>query len=562
MPSPQPLATSLLELAARAESEDRVIEALELYREAARVEPTNAAVYINQGALLGSLGRFDEALAVCWRAAEMAPKSVPALVNLGSVLGELQRFDDAVSHYRRALALNPADARLWTDVAGTLLSAGQSQEAVRTARRGLELHPHCIELHSLLLFALNFCCALAEDLYREHERINTTLALAMHQPWRGTTERVEVASHPIRIGIVSPDLHRHSVSYFLMPFLDRYDRRGFHVTCFATGRIEDDVTAWMRAHADTWVCAAGLSDEALAARIRLERIRLLIDLSGHTTGSRPGLFARCAAPRQLEFLGYPTSSGVSAVDYRISDPRIDPPGRQAMGTTRTLRLPHSYFCYRPPSEAPVVAEPPLVRTGRPTFGSFNALPKITEITLSVWAQVLHALPQSRLVLKTQGLTNPIARSQLLDRCEAAGIAKSRVDLLAWRGGLRDHLDCYGLIDVALDTFPYNGATTTCEALWMGVPVVSLIGETHSARMGYSILAAAGHPQWAVEDVERFVATCQTLSCDPQQLAAERANLRSKLKASALMDEITYVRAMESLIVEAAHTPAHGSHSLS
>jgi predicted O-linked N-acetylglucosamine transferase (SPINDLY family) len=216
-----------------------------------------------------------------------------------------------------------------------------------------------------------------------------------------------------------------------------------------------------------------------------------------------------------------------------------------------LLLPHSYFCYRPPVDAPEVAPPPLCRTGQITFGSFNTLPKISDRTLALWGSVLRAVPASRLLIKGQAMREPAARERLWARCASAGIARRRVEVIDWQSDLRSHLNCYGQVDVALDTFPYNGATTTCEALWMGVPVVSLCGETHVARVGLSILKAAGRGSWVVNSAEEFVATCVALTADPDRLAAQRAALRAALKTSALMDEVSYVRDFEKLLSVAA-----------
>jgi predicted O-linked N-acetylglucosamine transferase (SPINDLY family) len=295
-----------------------------------------------------------------------------------------------------------------------------------------------------------------------------------------------------------------------------------------------------------------MSDEALVEKIRSEGIDVLIDLSGHAPGGRPALFARRAAPAQIAFLGYPTTTGLRAMDFRISDAYVDPPsGTSVRCVESTLRMPDSYFCYRAPPDAPAVSELPLLRAGgSPTFGSFNTLAKISEQTLRLWAAVLSAIPRGRLLLKAQGLAGSEAKSRLLARSASAGIDPKRIEVLDCRSEPREHLECYAQIDVALDTFPYNGATTTCEALWMGVPVVSLVGDTHVSRMGLSILSAAGRSQWAARDESRFIAATIELTRDPRVLACERASLRATLAQSALMDEGRFVSAFEDLLRQA------------
>lgn len=541
-------AAPLLELARQAESSGDPERAIECYRRALRRDASHVAANVNLGALLGSLGRFEEALPVCRRAAELAPWFAPAWVNLGSVLGDLRLFDDAALCYERALVLVPEDPVLCADLAGALLLAGRVDDAIERARAGLRRNPAAVELHSLMLFALNFASTRRDELRLAHESINATLSAGPTGIPRLVTAHIPRASR-LRLGIVSPDLHSHSVSYFLAPILDRFDRRRLHLSCFSTGRISDAVTDRIRARADSWLACAELTDDALAARIRQAGIDVLIDLSGHTTGSRPGLFALRPAGCQVAFLGYPTDSGVREMQYRISDPEVDPIAEAA--TASVLRLPHSYFCYRPPPNAPAVSPPPMLQAGYPTFGSFNALPKITAATLRTWAELLHLVPNARLLLKAQGLAQLTTRTRLLDRCEAAGIQRSRVDLLDWQQGLPVHLDCYRRVDVAIDSFPYNGATTTCEALWMGVPVVSLRGETHASRMGCSILGAAGHREWAASDDASFVRICSDLVAEPRRLAQQRLSQRASIAVSALMNEVEYVAAWEQLILRAA-----------
>jgi predicted O-linked N-acetylglucosamine transferase (SPINDLY family) len=284
---------------------------------------------------------------------------------------------------------------------------------------------------------------------------------------------------------------------------------------------------------------------------------LLIDLGGHTSSGRPGVFARRCAPLQLGFLGYPTATGLAAMDGRITDACVDPPGAAAGDSEGPLHLPHSYFCYRPPP-APPVAPLPRLGAGHITFGCCNSLSKVSDVTLALWAQVLTAVPDSRLLLKSQGLKDPGTRQRLLARCRRAGLDPARVRLSDWQPQLAAHLGMYGQIDIALDTYPYNGATTTCEALWMGVPVVSLTGATHASRMGLSILSAAGRADWAADEAESYVAVAATLARDAGSLATMRAGLRGSLAGSALMAEADYVRAFEALLRQSASERcAHG-----
>lgn len=536
----------LLERATHAESRGHFDIAIQCYREAMLRSPRSAEAAVNLAALLGSLGRFEEALPVCQHAVDVEPRSLGAQLNLASTLAELRRLDEAIVRFEAASTLFPSDQGLQLDLAACLLLAGRVPEAIRILRRSLDHNPRAIDARSALLFALNFSCESAAQLRAEHEQFGAALG---SQRVSRASATGNVRKTPIEVGFVSGDLHRHSVAYFLAPLLDGYDRDRFRVTCYSTGRITDAVSAWLRARAEVWVESHGVSDEVLDQRVRRDAIDILVDLGGHTSSGRPALFAMGPAPVQVTFLGYPTTTGIPAMGYRVSDPLVDPAHAPSAGTERVLRMPHSYFCYRPPADAPEVAPPPLSLTGRVTFGSFNALSKITDKTLSLWSAVLAAIPAAQLLIKGQGLSVAAARSRLLARCAAAGIHVGRVELMEWQRDVASHLHCYSRVDVALDTFPYNGATTTCEALWMGVPVVSLSGETHAARMGLSILNAAGAGEWAVRDEASFIAICMTLAKDPARLASRRASLRAGVAASALMDERSYVRAFEDLLVQ-------------
>lgn len=546
-----PQAAHLLQLASAAEAAGRAEAAIEAYREAIRLAPGSPAAYVNLAALLGSLARFEEALPACQRAVELAPRSVAAQLNLASTLAELRRLDEAVACFAQALRLAPDDAALWNDLADCLVLAGRVTEALPLLRQMSARNPRDLAARRSLLFALNFVCESQAELSAEHQRFNAVI-----EPSQGARRIVGSKLGRIRLGLVSGDLHRHSVAYFLAPILDRYDRARFHVTCYSTGRVVDPVTAWLRGRADVWRGAHGSTDEELAQQIRADEIDILMDLGGHTSSGRLLVFARRAAPVQVSFLGYPTTTGLTCMGYRISDRRVDPPEAPAAGPEHVIRMPHSYFCYRPPAEAPAPSRPPCLRTGHVTFGSFNTLAKISDRVLTLWAAVLTAVPDARLLIKAQGLGIPAARQRMLTRCAAASIDTRRVDMMEWQKDVQSHLSCYAQVDIALDTFPYNGATTTCEALWMGVPVVSLAGETHASRMGLSILNSAGRGEWVVDDPGRFVAMCTALAGNPRGLAAERADSRKTLAASPLMDELAYVRAFEELLE--ACVPAAGT----
>jgi predicted O-linked N-acetylglucosamine transferase (SPINDLY family) len=351
----------------------------------------------------------------------------------------------------------------------------------------------------------------------------------------------------LRVACISGDLRQHSVAYFLEPILAERARAGLEVVCYSTGPKSDATTERLRALADGWVDAAGLTGEAFAARLRADRTDIALELSGHTSSSRVLALARRGAPVQASYLGYPASTGVPAIDWRIVDEVTDPAGSEWSGTERLMRLPGCFLTYRPPAEAPeVVAR----REGVPvTFGSFNSMRKVTGRVLETWAAVVRGVPGSRLVLKNRSLSDAGVRERTLAALERAGVERWRVELLGPAAGVREHLAAYGGIDVALDTFPYNGTTTTCEALWMGVPVVTFAGAAHAGRVGASLLGAAGLRRFVAPDPGAYVAVAAGLAADAAGLAELRGGLRAAVRASALCDASRFAGGFEGVLRE-------------
>lgn len=348
----------------------------------------------------------------------------------------------------------------------------------------------------------------------------------------------------IRIGYVSPDLRMHPVAAFLMPLLLHYDRDAFHVTCYANN-TEDHVSEEMRTLVDAWHNVQGTTPAAIARQIAADGIDILIDLAGHTKGNLLPVFALRPAPVQITALGYFNTTGLFEMDYilgdEVIDPAIDAQGYAPGFTERVLRLSTSHFCYHPLTVFPKVTEPPRTRNGYVTFGSFNNFNKVNDEVLRVWSAILHEIKDARLLLKSFLFVSEEGRMFALRRLEAAGIDVERVEL---RPASDDYLKDYGDMDIALDTFPYTGGITTCEALYMGVPVVSLAGRSHGARFSAGLLHYAGLAELVAADVSSYVRLALLLANDAALLADLRQNLRDGLAASPVMDEISYVREVE------------------
>jgi predicted O-linked N-acetylglucosamine transferase (SPINDLY family) len=350
------------------------------------------------------------------------------------------------------------------------------------------------------------------------------------------------------VGYLSADFRQHSVAWFFESILENHDQQRFHVSCYHNTKVCDAVTERLMGRADAWVECATMTDSMLADRIRADEIDILVDLSGHTAGHRLSVLAMRPAPIQMTYLGYPTTTGLAAIDYRITDVAIDPLNEPNMNAEKPLRCTHSMFCYRP-DIAPALQEAPVEATGVITFGSFNNGVKLSDKALALWAQVLSATPNSQLFVKTQGFSHESVRDQMRARFRAAGIEDERVRFSAWRSDKASHLELYREVDIALDTFPYNGATTTCEALWMGVPVISLKGATHVSRMGASILSAAGLAHWIATDAEQFVSIATALAADRASIAGFRRSARARLLTSPLMDAKQFTVDFENLLAQ-------------
>ncbi len=351
---------------------------------------------------------------------------------------------------------------------------------------------------------------------------------------------------PLRVGYVSGDLRRHPVAFFVEPILRCHDRGQVQPVCYDSAGLDDDMNAHLRSLVPDWWNASGWSDEALAERIRADRIDILVDLSGHTARNRLLAFARRPAPIQVTAIGYVTTTGLDTMDYRLTDSLCDPGrGEDRFYSERLWRLETGFNCYAPPRGLPDPGPPPCLTGKPPVFGCFNNLDKIGEPVIAAWAEILHGLPGARLLLKTKTLAEPNVRDRLLASFAAHGIAAERLELRDWSATLAEHFDAYREVDVALDPFPYNGTTTTCEALMMGLPVIALRGERHASRVSFSLLARLGLEGLSAADPESYVERAVALAGRPDSLAKLRHGLRHRLAGSPLCDAKRYTASLEA-----------------
>jgi predicted O-linked N-acetylglucosamine transferase (SPINDLY family) len=457
------------------------------------------------------LGRLGEAEASHRRALALDPDYAIARCNLGNALGGLHRQDEAEACYRRAVALDPHYDDAWDNLLLQLLYAPQSDAA---------------------------------RLYAEHRAWGADFeaGLPPAQPHANPPD----AERRLKVGYLSADFRTHSCAYFTEPLFAAHDRKRVEVFAYAQLRRADHVTARFQALADHWAEVAALDDAALARLIREDGIDVLVDLGGHTRDNRLRVLARRPAPVQVSWLGYPATTGLEAVEYRLTDALADPPGA-ADGThaEELVRLEGGFLCYRPPADAPPVSPPPLDETGAVTFASFNNIAKVSEPALDAWAAILAAIPDARLVVKGSALDQPPVRRRIQADFETRGIAAERVGLKGWIARAEAPLALYHEADIALDSLPYNGTTTSCEALWMGLPVISLAGTHHAARVGASLLAQVGLGELMAESEADYVRIAVELARAPARIRAYRKELRARLRASPLMDEAGFARRVEA-----------------
>lgn len=488
--------------------------------------------------------RYDEAAEGFRHVLQFNPNHALANLYLGKALQLQESYDEALACYQRALALAPGIAEAQAMIGCIQHRRGQIAEAVDSYRRELSLRPRDYRLHSDVVSTLNYSAQYdAATIYAEHVRWGQTHTLGV-QPVR-KHPNARKTDRKLRIGYVSPDLRRHSVAFFIEPLLANHDPAQVETYCYAEVSAPDSVTERLRSLAKNWVNTCGMSDTVLVERIRADRIDILVDLAGHNPGHRLLAFAAKPAPIQVTYLGYPNTTGIAAMDYRLSDAWADPPGTTEVYHTETLvRLPQGFLCYRPLEDAPAVTPLPAIARSSVTFGSFNNFMKVTPQAISTWAAILQELPTARLLLKNPSFGDMGTRQLCYRLFGVHGIDEARLELLGPVSTQASHMEVYGQVDIALDTFPYNGTTTTCEALWMGIPVITLAGSTHAGRVGVSLLSQVGLADCVAHSTEDYVQRAVALAGDIAALARLRGTLRERVATSPLCSERAFTASVE------------------
>jgi predicted O-linked N-acetylglucosamine transferase (SPINDLY family) len=516
------------------QGEGKLDEAVACHRRALELKPDFAAAHNNLGLALQGQQKLEQAAACYRKALQLRPDFLKAQVNLGNIWTAQGKYAQAVACLQRALQLQPDAAAAHCSLGNALGFSGKPDEAVACFRRALQLNPHDPRARSAALFMTQYRTSVTlKELAEAHAEYEQAHAAPLRATWR-PHQNARDPRRRLRVGFLSGDLRRHPVGYFLIRLLENLDQGQCEAICYDDGTAKDDFTARFQAAARAWSEVRGWTDEQVAEQIRADRIDILFDLAGHAEGSRLLVFARKPAPIQVTWAGYAGTTGVAAMDYILADRYEIPAESESYYRERVVRMPDGYVCYDPPEYAPPVSPLPALDSGYVTFAAFHNPAKITPQVVEVWARVLNRLPRARLVLKYRGMDDVSVGSRLADLFAAQGIEPGRLEFL----GFSDHretLSQYQRVDVALDSFPYSGGLTTCEALWMGVPVITCPGETFASRHSLSHLANVGLAETIAGSLEEYVEVAASLAGDLARLAALRAGLRERVASSPLCD---------------------------
>jgi protein O-GlcNAc transferase len=521
-------------------------DAIACYRQALALKPDYAEAHYNFGITLHAQRKWSEAISCYRQALAIKPDYAEVHCNLGATLTEQDKWDEAVSCYRQALALKPDYADAYYNLGVALNALGKRTEAIDCYERALALDPDHPSAHSNLVMAMLYEPGYsASELLAAHVRFGNRVEAQLKPSWPAHPNSRD-PHRRLKVGYVSGDFRQHAVAYFFEPLLAGHDKAEVEVFCYFNDTRHDSFTDRLVSLADHWVPCLHMSEDQLAERIRNDGIDILVDLSGHSSHNRLLTFARKPAPIQVTYLGYPASSGLSAMDYRLTDSYADPQANDSYYREKLLRLPNSLWCYRPAADMPDVTPLPALTNGFLTFGSFNNINKIGDQCIKLWAALLRTLPSSRLLMVT--VPEGEMRQRLVQQFTDFGVMPERLD---FRGRLAPHEFQRTLrqVDMTLDPFPINGATTTCESLWLGVPVISLVGDRFYSRAGLSVMNAAGLPDFVAATPEDYLKIPALLAENFQLLAGIRAGLREHLAASPLIDNTGFARNVEKIYRE-------------
>lgn len=544
----------------------RIESATEGFQKVLALQANHAAAANNLGCMLSQAGEEQQAVEAFSQAIEAAPHHAEAHYNRGKSLQKLQQSKVAEADFRQARALDPSNAEFSFGLARNDLLAGRISAALSGYQQVLDKDPRHANALSNMLMSSHYAQDLSDaEVQALHKNaVKEFVAQQANLPAFKGLSKTRSAQKPLRVGYLSPDFREHSVAYFFLPLI-RHHSAAVEVYCYYNNHSSkakpDAMTEQIKGHASVWREVKDWDDARLVKQVRKDDLDVLVDLAGHTADSRVLAMAARMAPIQVTWLGYPGITGVPNIDYRIVDRITDPdsnltvPAKTAEQHEHLLALPNCFVCYAGKVDVEGTQEPPFTKNGYVTFGSFNNFFKLNDELIKVWARILGGVPQSRLMIKNAQLDDADIVAELLAKFEELGISANRLTLLGKISGKQDHLYKYNDLDIALDTFPYNGTTTTMEALWMSVPVIAYAGDRHAARVSASLLQHAGLGSLVADDVDQYVTFAQDLARDPERLQELRRTLRETLLSSAVTDAQSFAMDMEALYQQLVKGPS-------
>lgn len=519
--------------------------AVRYIRKAVELVPSQAVLRNNFGDALHQAGQVDEAVHQLHKALELRPDYAGAHQNLGSLYLNAGHHDLALTHCLRATELDSSRPEAWFNLGLCYLDHVLLEESVAAFRRALALRPDYHAAVTSLLYVLNLLPgAKAAEISGETRRVAAAAFNQVPVIQKQYAHLHRQTGEPIRIGYVSGDFCRHAVNYFFEPVIEHHDKSSFDVYCYSDVAEPDDATARLQSNATHWRDMVGCSDNALMSQVQADRIDILIDLAGYTRHNRLQVFARQPAPLQLSWLGFPNTSGLQSMNFRIVDNTTSPYGEADNGSEALIRMPVSFACFRPPAHAPDVADAPCLNNGYVTLGSLHKLEKLNSQVIGLWAHILRENPDTRLVLLRDQLDD-WHQARLRKLFNGHNIGPDRLQLIKLDGLGKSFFEWFADIDILLDVFPWSGHTLACCALWMGVPVVTLSGDSHAGRMVASVLHSLDLEEWVAPDQQAYARIVKKLCSDPSQIVNARGKLRQRFTRSPLRDEITFTRQLET-----------------
>lgn len=523
-------------------------DAISLYAKALQLNPDSAVIHAKLGKLYQVNGRLNEAIACFNKAIELDPEFIHAYYELAVDLMGKWQLNEAINICKKILQINTTDVLAYYILGNIFMTQGKLTEAETFFRRAMEINPDDLKSHQAFLMLMSYSPKYdAQSILSGHLQFAKRFEDPLHSMILPHNND-RTLDRKLRIGYVSPDFKKHPVAYFIEPVLMSHNGELFEIFCYSDVSNSDEITNRMQYYADQWRNIAGIPDEKVAEIIRNDRIDILVDLVGHTGGvNRILLFARKPAPIQVNWIGYPTTTGISKIDYKIVDNYTDPPEMtDRFYTEKLLRLPESFLCYLPDQDSPDVVKLPALTSGHITFGSFNNFVKVVPEVMMLWSRILKNVRNSQLIMKSPGFSDKAICSYIKSFFKDEGIETERIKLHQPLPSIKEHLDLYNQIDIGLDTFPYNGTTTTCEAMWMGVPVVTLAGDTPSSRVGISLLSNVGVRELISSTDNQYFEIAVNLAKNVEKLKTLRKRLRDMMIHSPLTDAKKFTINLEKL----------------